>query len=141
MISPYQWLLQSPFILKQELVWFNRSQNFDKIRFYPMTERVYWLAKDPKTKLNNVINHHDVFDTKDWPPEGTKKEHTRGFPVKMCTDLISCFPDARVILDPYLGSGTLAIAALTAGRDFIGIELEPKYCELAEQRISDFLLS
>lgn len=63
-ISPYEWLFKTPFIIKQELVWFNRSQNFDKIRFYPMTERVYWLAKDAKTKLFNAINHHDVFDAK-----------------------------------------------------------------------------
>lgn len=60
-ITPYEWLLKTKFIIKQELVWFNRSQNFDKIRFYPMTERVYWLAKSPKTKLFNAINHHDLF--------------------------------------------------------------------------------
>ena len=49
-ITPYEWILKSKFahLVKQEVVWFNRSQNFDKIRFYPMTERVYWLAKSPK---------------------------------------------------------------------------------------------
>lgn len=60
-ITPYEWLLKTKFIIKQELVWFNGSQNFDKIRFYPMTERIYWLAKSPKTKLFNAINHHDLF--------------------------------------------------------------------------------
>ena len=64
-ITPYQWLLQTDFVIKQEIVWFNRSQNFDKIRFYPMTERVYWLSKSAKTKMFNAINRHDVFDTKD----------------------------------------------------------------------------
>ena len=71
-ITPYEWLLKSPFVIKQELVWFNRSQNFDKCRFYPMTERVYWLTKSPNTKLINTINHHDLFD---WKAEGTDKEH------------------------------------------------------------------
>ena len=37
-ITPYEWLLKTDFVIKQELVWFNASQNFDKIRFYPMTE-------------------------------------------------------------------------------------------------------
>ena len=80
--TPYKWLLQTDFIIKQEVVWFNGSQNFDKIRFYPMTERVYWLVKSPKTKMFNAINHHDVFNAKDWKPEGTKGEFKRAFPVK-----------------------------------------------------------
>ena len=42
-ISPYEWLLKTQFshLIKQEIVWFNGSQNFDKIRFYPMTEKEY----------------------------------------------------------------------------------------------------
>ena len=63
-ITPYQWILKSNWIIKQELVWFNGSQNFDKIRFYPMTERIYWLVKSPKTILFNTINHHDLFTKK-----------------------------------------------------------------------------
>jgi modification methylase len=55
-ITPYEWLLKTKFIIKQELVWFNGSQNFDKIRFYPMTERFYWLAKSPNTKLFNAAS-------------------------------------------------------------------------------------
>ena len=58
-ITPYEWLLKSPWLMKQEVVWFNGSQNFDKMRFYPMTERVYWLAKLPSTKLFNAINHQE----------------------------------------------------------------------------------
>ena len=60
-ITPYEWILKSDFIVKQEIIWENGSQNFDKIRFYPMTERVYWLAKDSKTKMFNTIDHHDFF--------------------------------------------------------------------------------
>ena len=52
-ITPYEWLLKTNFIIKQEVVWQNGSQNFDKIRFYPMTERVYWLAKRSDTKMYN----------------------------------------------------------------------------------------
>ena len=64
-ISPYSWIFKSKFIVKQEIIWINRSQNFDKIRFYPFTERVYWLSKDKKTKLVNSINRNDVFDSKE----------------------------------------------------------------------------
>lgn len=136
-ITPYEWLLKTDFLIKQEIVWFNRSQNFDKIRFYPMTERIYWMAKSNKTKLFNVINHHDVFDTKDWKPEGTKGNHTRAFPVKMPQDIISCFPDANIILDPFMGSGTTAIAAMNTDRQFIGFELDKGYYDIACERITE----
>jgi adenine-specific DNA methylase len=40
-----------------------------------------------------------------------------------------------VVLDPFLGSGTTALVALRAGRDFVGIELSPDYARMAEKRI------
>lgn len=136
-ITPYEWLLKTPFTIKQELVWFNRSQNFDKIRFYPMTERIYWLAKSPQTKLYNAINHHDVFDTKDWKPVGTKAEHKRAFPLEMPRDIIKCFPDAKVVLDPFMGCGTVGVACEEEGKDFIGIEISDEYYEMAVRRFEE----
>jgi DNA modification methylase len=127
--------LKTEWIIKQEIVWFNGSQNFDKIRFYPMTERFYWMSKNPKTKLFNAINHHDLFDTKDWKAEGTNKQHKRSFPEKMVSDFLQCFPDALVIFDPFLGSGTTGKMALLNNRNFIGIEKDDKYFEIAKNRI------
>jgi len=43
-----------------------------------------------------------------------------------------------VVLDPFLGSGTVALAAEQHGRDWVGIELNPGYAALAERRIADF---
>ena len=40
-----------------------------------------------------------------------------------------------IILDPFLGSGTTAVAAKQLGRNFIGIEINPDYCKIAEQRL------
>ena len=134
-ITPYQWILKTDFIVKQEIVWQNRSQNFDKIRFYPFTERVYWLAKSPKTKLFNAINHHDVFTTSDWYSVGTKGKFKRAFPVKMVDDLLTCFPNAEVVLDPFMGSGTTGVACKNLNRNFIGIELDENYFEIAKNRI------
>ena len=131
-ITPYQWLLKTPFVIKQELVWFNGSQNFDKIRFYPMTERVYWLSKSPTTKLSNIINHHDLFN---WKAVGTRGSHTRAFPEQMVEDILRCFPDSQIVLDPYAGSGTTCVVAKKMGKDFIGIEREEEYIEIAKARI------
>ena len=134
-ITPYQWLLKTDFVIKQEIVWQNGSQNFDKIRFYPFTERVYWLAKSPKTKLHNVINHHDVFTKADWNSVGTNGKFKRAFPVKMVDDLLSCFPDSEVVLDPFMGSGTTGVACKNTNRNFIGFELDEAYFNIAKERL------
>jgi DNA modification methylase len=41
------------------------------------------------------------------------------------------------ILDPFMGSGTTGVACVQTGRNFIGIEIEPKYFEIAEKRIAE----
>ena len=140
-ITPYEWLLKTNFIIKQEIIWQNGSQNFDKIRFYPMTERIYWLAKKPETKMFNSINHHDFFTRAEWQPTKTKGSHTRAYPIKMVTDVLVCFDDAKTILDPFMGSGTTGCACKELGRDFIGIEINKGYYDIAVNRINQTMES
>lgn len=136
-IEPYRWLYNTPFIIKQEIVWQNGSQNFDKCRIYPMTERIYWLTKDKSTKLFNAINHHDVFTRAEWQPVKTKGDFKRAYPEQMVEDIISCFPDSNVILDPFSGSGTTCCVAKRMGKQYIGFELSAEYCNIALERISN----
>ena len=136
-IEPYRWLYNTPFIIKQEIVWQNGSQNFDKCRIYPMTERVYWLTKDKSTKLFNAINHHDIFTRAEWQPVTTKGDFKRAYPEQMVEDIISCFPDSNVILDPFSGSGTTCCVAKRMGKKYIGFELSAEYCNIASERISN----
>ena len=136
-ITPYEWLMKTKWIIKQELVWFNGSQNFDKIRFYPMTERVYWLAKRSDTTLQNNINCHDLFTNERWKKVGTKDSHKRQFPEKFVSDMLECFPSANVIFDPFSGSGTTIKQAILYNKNYIGIEISKTYCDLIGERISD----
>ena len=43
--------------------------------------------------------------------------------------------NAKTLLDPFMGSGTTALSAINFKRDYIGIDISPEYCEMAEKRI------
>jgi len=65
-----------------------------------------------------------------------KRKHPAPFPDAIPTDLITCFcPGQGVVLDPFMGCGSTAVAAKRLRRNFIGFELSAKYCELVTQRL------
>ena len=45
-ISPYEWLMSDGWAINQEVVWMRGSPNMDKRRFFPFTERIYWLSAE-----------------------------------------------------------------------------------------------
>ena len=63
-------------------------------------------------------------------------DHPTQKPLKLIARLIDQ-TDAQTILDPFMGSGTTGVAALKLGRKFIGIEIEPKYFDIACKRIEE----
>jgi DNA modification methylase len=62
------------------------------------------------------------------------KEHPTQKPIALIEWCLSFVPKAETIVDPFLGSGTTAVACIRTGRQCIGIELEEKYCEIAARR-------
>ena len=57
-------------------------------------------------------------------------------PVKVANSVFGAgCPKGGVVLDPFFGSGTTGMVAKRLNRRYIGIELNPDYCELAKQRI------
>ena len=78
-------------------------------------------------------NKRDVWQINSVPYKGA---HFAAYPPKLVeTCLLAGCPQDGIVLDPFLGSGTTAAVAKQMGRDYIGIELNPGYCALAEQRI------
>lgn len=70
-------------------------------------------------------------------PESAKKVgHPAPFPVELPFRLLQLYTyEGDVVLDPFMGSGATAIAALQAGRRYVGYEIEAQYAALAEERI------
>lgn len=63
--------------------------------------------------------------------------HPTQKPLRLMEWCLGFFPDASTILDPFMGSGTTGVACMNLGRKFIGIEIEPKYFDIACRRIED----
>ncbi len=78
-----------------------------------------------------------------FPAESAKKiGHPAPFPIELPYRLIQLYSfEGDVVLDPFIGSGQTAIAALKTNRSFIGYEINPEYVKLAEERINRYLLS
>ena len=134
-IHPLQWILKSNFLLKQEITWdMGKSANCDKIRFFPFSERIYWLVKDSKTKINNINNLSDVIRC-----VSTNKRKDTGhiavMPENISDFILDSVLDCKIVLDLFLGSGTTGVSAVKHNMDFIGIELDQKYFEIAKERI------
>lgn len=71
-----------------------------------------------------------------------RTSHPAQFPIAVIDRIVKASSNpGDLILDPFLGSGTTAIAALTLNRSVIGFEIKPEYCEIAAQRIKNHLES
>ena len=70
----------------------------------------------------------------------SKNNHPTVKPIKLMEYLIKLVSrEGAIILDPFIGSGTTAIACLKTNRMFIGIEKEEEYVKIANARIKPFL--
>jgi site-specific DNA-methyltransferase (adenine-specific) len=72
-------------------------------------------------------------------------QHNNGHPTPkpiktIVTPIVISSKPGDIILDPFMGSGTTAVAAIETGRQFIGFELSQEYCQIAEKRIAKAML-
>ena len=81
-----------------------------------------------------------VSDGDVWAVEHSRERnnHNAAFPVEIAKRCIHASGRAAdTILDPFMGSGTTGVACAKLGRNFIGIEIEPRYFDIACKRIED----
>lgn len=89
-----------------------------------------WTSFNKTVKKYTLRSQGFIKDTKD------KRVHPTQKPNELFNWILQDFSKENdLILDPYLGSGTTAVACQNLHRNFIGIELDEKYCEISRQRL------
>ena len=100
-------------------------------------EHAVWF-KPRGRKIFNAHCKNTVFTYSN----GSRKIHPTQKNVDLFKELIADNSnEGEIVFDPFMGSGTTAIAAIDAGRDYIGFELDEEYYKLSEQRISEHIKS
>ncbi len=121
----------SGFPVRQIIIWQRAGGiNFNPGYFLPTYEVIYLICK-PEFKLAPKANAvGDVWDI----PQESNNPHPAPFPVELAQRCIQS-TDAKVVLDPFMGSGSTAIAAEACGRDWIGIDISKEYCKMTKERV------
>ena len=154
------------FLLRGEIIWVKaegqngscawgsfRSASNPVLR--DMTERIIVASKGSFSRARSALERkakqlpyvstmtRDAFlsyttDRWEFPPESAQRVgHPAPFPKELPRRLINLYTfKDDLVLDPFMGSGTTAIAALETGRTFAGFDLFPEYVEMARRRVT-----
>jgi modification methylase len=121
------------FPVRQIIIWRRKGGfNFNAGYFLPTYEVIYLIAKSGFKLVQKANAHGDVWEF----TQEMKNKHPAAFPVSLI-DRIVTSTDAKILLDPFMGSGTTAISAVNFNRSYIGIDISPEYCKMAEERIKN----
>jgi len=96
-------------------------------------------SKPVSNKKKKISMHGQRFNVWDMPAEMSSKNrlHPAPFPEHIARDhIISWSNEGDTVLDPFTGSGTTGVAAINTKRNFIGIEINKNYIEIAKSRIN-----
>lgn len=119
------------FPVRQVIIWQREGGiNFNPGYFLPTYEVIYMIAKPGFRLVPRANRIGDVWRV----PQERNSAHPAPFPVRLAKNCIVS-TDNGTVMDPFLGSGTTAVAAKLHGRPWIGIEKSAEYCELARRRI------
>lgn len=121
----------------RDIAFFDIKPDFKKVRQpykNPNDKRIKKRIAEGKTgaKLYDWWNINQVKNV-----SKEKTNHPCQMPLEVMKNIIGILPEEYIILDPFMGSGTTGVACKQLNRDFIGIELDKKYFEIAKKRIEE----
>lgn len=119
--------------LRQRIIWKRAGGiNFSPSFYVPTHEVILVFAKPEwRLKSKGASGAGDVWEV----PQEANPNHPAPFPERLPLTAIET-TGARVVLDPFVGSGTTLVAAKRLGVRGIGIERNERYCEIAAKRLS-----
>ena len=137
-LHPVQWFRPDGWRLRQEIIW-NRGGGmmFNARMFVRFDERILWFVRGDKWEWNQeMVGHGTIWNiAREQQQQG--KEHPVAYPVALPSRCISAATVAgQTVFDPFMGSGTTGVACAQLGRQFIGAEIDPKYFDIACERIA-----
>ena len=145
MIHPMDWLRKTKWDVRQEIVWDRKiAAQIRGYRFWQTDERIYWLYKPVgDNHIGEEMNSKHALLTEIWNirPEN-KIDHPAPFPIAIPVRcLYSIFDNAtgKRVIDPYMGSGTTAVACRFLGHEYFGIDCSQSYIEMANNRVENYI--
>jgi len=105
------------------LVW----DKLQPVSNFASAELAYTNIKIPAKVFRFSINQHNKIE----------KDHPTQKPISLMKWCVNFVQNSKIILDPFMGSGTTGVAAIQMGKKFIGIEREKKYFDIACKRIEE----
>ena len=119
------------FPLRQIIIWHrNGGVNMNEGYFVPACEQIYLVCNKDFKLVPTANRFTDVWNI----TQEMNNPHPAPFPVALADRIIQS-TSAKLVLDPFGGSGTTGVSAKKNGRDFILIEQSDEYCKMAQNRI------
>lgn len=140
-------LQRDGWFLRSDIIWYKPNCQPESVKdrvtvsheylfMFSKNENYYFdqqAIKEPTADSKGTKNKRTVWQVNTEP---CKEAHFATFPralVRPC--ILAGSPKGGLILDPFLGSGTVGIVAIETGRRCVGIEVKPDYVEIAKQRL------
>ncbi len=143
----------------ERLIQFNKTKKFNMYQESVMVPVGDW-AKDRLSKLSETDKTRDESkvgsgfgkNVSNWlgrdlvyptnvihmATECSNRNHSAAFPIELPMWFIKLFTQpGDIVLDPFIGSGTTAVAAIQLGRQYCGIDLNPEYVEMSRGRVTE----
>lgn len=123
--------------VKSQVIWDREVHGMGDLKgsFAPQHDVIWFAVKGkgfsfPRKRPKSILRHQRV--------NGCSLVHPNEKPVDLMLDIVKSVTNVGdVVLEPFMGSGSTGVACVNTGRNFIGIEKDPSYFEIAKKRIEE----
>lgn len=130
-------VIEAVFAPKRVMIWHKTFAIYAPNNVGYRYEPIVWVSgKEATTKRGDIFEAFPIA----FKAQAENAAHPTQKPLAVMEEILRDFTKPKdLVLDPFMGSGTTGVAAVKMGRRFTGIEIEPKYFDIACRRVSDAL--